>query len=59
MKYNFLLTRTETAVIPVEIEAEDSEAAYELAEEMLNDGVNPPDFESAHVVWAEETVEYN
>ncbi len=56
MLYKFILARTETTTVVVEVEGADPDAAYEKAQDLLDDEDNPVDWDKGEVVHAEEDV---
>lgn len=59
MKFTYILSRTETTSVLVEIDAPNKEAGYDKAREMINDEENPVDWDSGEVAHAEEDVLFN
>lgn len=59
MKHNFLLQRTVTTVVRIEVEAENDDAAYDLALELLESEDNPVDWSLGEVGHVEQTAEFD
>lgn len=55
-KYSFILARTETTSVVVEIDASNRHEGYDKAWDLLQDEDNPVDWDSGEVVHAEEDV---